>query len=144
MSATQTQTISRKRNVALWTVQVLLAALFLFAGVTKLVMPAAALTAQGPFSAEFLRFIGVCETLGALGLILPGIFRIRQELTPLAAAGLVTIMFGATVSTAVTMAVAPAIIPAIVGVLAATVAWNRRHVVPSRRAAGRAVLQPAS
>ena len=42
-------------------------------------------------------FIGVAEVLGAIGLILPGVLRIRPGLTPLAAAGLVIIMIGATV-----------------------------------------------
>jgi DoxX-like protein len=138
-----TQTQSRKTRVALWTVQVLLAALFLFAGGFKLAAPAAALTAQGPFTAEFLRFIGVCETLGALGLILPGLLRIRRELTPLAAAGLVIIMVGATVSTLAIGGGAGALVPAIAGVLAASVAYGRRgwlRAIPLRAP----VLQPAS
>jgi hypothetical protein len=45
----------------------------------------------------FLRFLGVAAVLGALGLVLPGLLRIRPGLTPLAAAGLVIIMIGATV-----------------------------------------------
>src|SRR5262245_56289176 len=82
---------------ALWTVQGMLAALFLFAGGMKLVMPIEAMTAQMPeIPGAFLRFIGVAETLGALGLILPGLLRIRPGLTPLAAAGLVIILLGAT------------------------------------------------
>ena len=81
----------------LWIVQVLLAALFLFAGVMKLILPLDKMTGPVPVPGLFLRFIGVCETLGALGLILPGLFRIRPGLTPLAAAGLVIIMLGATV-----------------------------------------------
>ena len=47
----------------------------------------------------FLRFIGLCEVLGALGLILPRLLGIRPGLTPLAATGLVIIMVGATVVT---------------------------------------------
>src|SRR5437868_49997 len=95
-----TQDTNRKTlGAALWTVQWLLAALFLFAGVMKLVMPIEALSdpSMGMTLPEwFLRFTGVVETLGALGLVLPGIFRIRTELTPLAAAGLVIVMIGAT------------------------------------------------
>ncbi|HTD83976.1 MAG TPA: DoxX family protein, partial [Gemmatimonadaceae bacterium] len=86
-----------KPTTRLWTVQALLAALFLFAGVTKLVMPADALAAQSHLPAAFMKFIGFCETLGALGLIVPGITKIRTELTPLAAAGLVIIMIGAVI-----------------------------------------------
>src|SRR5436190_21902050 len=81
----------------LWVVQALLALVFLFAGGAKLLMPAEELM-KGPVTVPvpFLRFIGVCEVLGAFGLILPGLFKIRQELTSLAASGLVIIMIGAT------------------------------------------------
>jgi hypothetical protein len=73
----------------------------------------------------FLRFIGTVEVLGAVGLILPGLFRIRQELTPLAAAGLVIIMAGATAITVIGGPAATAVVPMIIGVLAATVAYGR-------------------
>src|SRR5262245_25198922 len=85
-----------KGNAALWTVQALLALLFLFGGLTKLVMPIEALTAQVALPGPFLRFVGAAETLGAIGLILPGLLRIATWLTPLAAAGLLIIMTGAT------------------------------------------------
>ena len=115
-----------RTNKALWVVQALLAALFLFAGGMKLAMPAAALAQQSPLPAEFLKFIGAAEVLGAFGLVLPGIFRIRQELTPLAAAGLVAIMTGAVVVTVTTVSAGAAVTPAVVGVLAFVVAWGRR------------------
>src|SRR5437867_10045785 len=72
-------------NAALWIVQGLLAAVFLFAGGTKLVLPLDQLTGPVALPGLLLRFIGVCEVLGALGLILPGVLRIRPGLTPLAA-----------------------------------------------------------
>jgi hypothetical protein len=74
---------------ALWVVQGLLALLFLWAGGIKLVLPLEELTGPVPIPGLFLRFIGVAEVLGALGLILPGLLRIRPGLTPLAATGLV-------------------------------------------------------
>src|ERR687888_96693 len=103
---------------ALWVVQGLLALLFLFAGGMKLVLPLEAM--QGPvvLPGPFLRFIGVAEVLGALGLILPGLLRLRPGLTPLAAAGLVIIMMGATVVTLAGGQLAPALLPAGVGLLA--------------------------
>ena len=119
---------SPRMNVALWTVQGLLAALFLFAGGMKLVIPVEALAAQSPFSGEFMRFIGVCETLGALGLVLPGLFRIARWLTPVAAVGLVIIMIGAT-TVSLGMSVAGAAVPFVLGILAAVVAHGRRPVV---------------
>jgi len=75
-------------NAVLWIVQALLAALFLFAGSMKFIMPIEEMTKQMPsMPGWFLRFIGVVEILGGLGLILPGLLRIKPGLTPLAAAG---------------------------------------------------------
>ena len=92
----------------------------------KLVLPVEAMTEQMPLPGLFLRFIGVAEVLGAIGLILPGLLRIRQGLTPLAAAGLVIIMIGATVLTLATAGVAMALIPLVVGLLLVWVAHGRR------------------
>ena len=112
-------------NRALWTAQALLAALFLFAGVMKLVMPIASM--QGPIALPglFLRFIGVVEVLGALGLVLPGLFRTHQRLTPLAACGLVGVMTGATVLTAMGMGVLLALFPLVVGLIALSIVYGR-------------------
>jgi hypothetical protein len=114
-----------RKNVTLWVVQGLLASLFLFAGGMKLVMPIEAMAGPVALPGLLLRFIGVAEVLGAVGLILPGLLRIHAELTPVAAAGLVIIMIGATVITAMGGAIAPAVVPFIVGVLAASVAYGR-------------------
>jgi uncharacterized membrane protein YphA (DoxX/SURF4 family) len=84
-------------NIALWIVQVLLAALFVFGGGMKLVLPIEKMTDQVALPGLFLRFIGVCELLGGIGLILPSLLRIRPGLTPLAATGLIVIMIGAVV-----------------------------------------------
>jgi hypothetical protein len=113
---------------ALWVVQGLLALLFLFAGGMKLIVPVEVLTAQMavPLPGAFLKFIGLCEVTGALGLILPGLTRIRPLLTPLAAAGLVIIMVGATVVTLTTGEIAGALVPLVVGLLCAAVAYGRR------------------
>jgi hypothetical protein len=117
---------------ALWTVQVLLACVFLFGGGMKLVMPLDKLAGPVEMSGLFLRFIAVCEVLGALGLILPGLLRIRPGLTPLAAAGLVIIMMGATVFTLAVAGgpVVMALIPFVVGLLAAFVAYGRWRLAP--------------
>ena len=111
---------------ALWTVQVLLALTFLFAGSAKFVMSGGDLTKDIDLPVLFLRFIGACEVLGALGLVLPGLLRRDRWLTPLAAIGLVIIMIGAVVVTVASMGIPPALFPLVVGLLAASVAYGRR------------------
>jgi len=114
-----------KKSSLLWIIQALLAATFLFAGGMKLALPLDALTAQTPLPGAFIRFIGVAEVLGAIGLILPELLRIQRHLTPLAAAGLTVIMGGATAVTLATASAGAALIPALVGLLAGVVAYGR-------------------
>jgi uncharacterized membrane protein YphA (DoxX/SURF4 family) len=116
----------RRGSAALWTIQGVLAAVFLMAGTMKLVLPAGDLVGDTGLPVLFLRFVGVCEVAGALGLVLPGILGIRRMLTPLAAGGLVVIMVGATVVTLVGGDVAGAVVPATVGALACLIAVRRR------------------
>lgn len=119
---------TKRASGTLWVIQGLLAAVFLFAGGFKLAMPLAALAKVSPLPPLFLKFVSVCEISGAFGLILPGLLHIREGLTPLAAAGLVIIMIGATITTVATLGAAPAVLPFVVGTLAAVVAWGRRDV----------------
>ena len=122
-------------NYVLWIVQGLLALIFLFTGGTKLILPIEVLTEQTPLPGLFVRFLGVAEVLGAIGLILPGLVRIRPVLTPLAASGLVIIMIGATVLTlvgVVPVGAAMALIPLVVGLLSAFVAYGRWRLAPHR------------
>ena len=116
----------------LWTIQILLALLFLFAGGAKFVMPVDQMIKGMPAalaSAAFIHFIGVCEVLGGLGLVLPGLLGIKPGLTPLAAAGLTIIMIGATALSA-PQGVAMAIFPLVTGILTAFVAYGRWRIAP--------------
>jgi putative oxidoreductase len=79
---------SKGLNIALWIVQILLAAMFLMVGIMKLTNPAMA----KDLPAGLVYFIGAAETLGGIGLILPAALRIKPWLTPLAAAGIAVIM----------------------------------------------------
>jgi hypothetical protein len=122
-----------RNEIAIWTVQGLLAALFLFAGVMKLATSADALAAQSFLPVGFLRFIGVCETLGALGLILPGVLRVRRELTSLAAAGLTINMLGAA-AVSIKLGVVAALVPFVVGIGCAFIAYRRNPTRVQRAA----------
>jgi hypothetical protein len=124
---TTTSKPSTAMNIVLWIVQVLLAALFLFGGIFKLVAPIEEMTKQMPgMPGMFLRFIGVCETLGGLGLILPGLLRIKKGLTPLAAIGLTIITLGATVITITGGMGAMAAFPFVTALLCFFIAYSRR------------------
>jgi hypothetical protein len=138
------ETNSRKGAAKLWTVQGLLAAMFLFAGGMKWAMPIAMLEAQSHLPGAFVRFIGVCEVLGALGLILPGFFRVRTDLTFLAAVGLVLIMTGATTITVGQGQILPAIGPLVLGLLAAFVARGRAPNVRTSVVAQPTILRRAA
>lgn len=117
---------SKKLIILLWTVQILLAALFLFAGGMKLLMPAAALAQVSGLPGGFMKFIGVAEVLGAVGLILPRLLRIRPELTLWAAGGLAIIMMGAITVTDLRQGAGPALVPLVVGALVAFTIYGRR------------------
>ena len=118
-------------NVLLWVLQGLVSLVFLFSGGTKLVMSTEAMQKMSPpnsimLPGWFVKFIGVMEVLGGLGLILPGLTKIRHNLTPLAAIGLLIIMIGAVVLTIMGPGVGAAIIPFVVGILCAVIAYGRR------------------
>ena len=83
-------------NIVLWVVQILLAAAFGMVGFTKVTQPIDAMVGMMPWAADvpalLVRFIGIAELLGAVGLILPGLTKIQPRLTAYAAAGLVLLM----------------------------------------------------
>ena len=105
--------------------QALLAALFLFAGAMKFVVPPAMLSGPLHLPVDFMLFIGVAEIAGGIGLILPDVTHIAEGLTPFAAAGLVIIMIGATIVTALSGSVPGAIVPFVVGILLTLVLRTR-------------------
>ncbi|HEX7928455.1 MAG TPA: DoxX family protein [bacterium] len=117
---------------ALWTAQVLLALMFAFAGGFKLFGPAEPMNRDRVIAwpVEAFRAIGFFELLGALGMILPGLLRIKPGLTPLAAVGFLLIMSGAIPLTIMAMGVGPAVGPMVLWVLALFVAYGRFKVLP--------------
>jgi len=121
-------------NISLWTVQALLAAMFGMAGISKATRPIAELAPQIPWTAEMseglVRFIGVSELAGAVGLLLPALTRVRPGLTPLAAAGLVTVMTLAAAFHATRGELGGIVVNVVLGGLAAFIAWGRYKKVP--------------
>ena len=116
-----------KSNYAVWTVQVVLGLLFLWAGAIKIILPPENLAGPVPLPVLFMRFIGVVEALGGLGLILPGLLGIRRVLTPLAAMGLAIVMVGAIVIGVIGGPIFGAIFPLVVLLLLGWVAYERRN-----------------
>ena len=122
-----------RNNKVLWTLQGLLALLFLFAGAAKLSMNPADLEAQAHMPVLVLQFISVCEILGGIGLVVPWATGIRPSLTRLAAMLLVVIMVGAVGTTLVQgLGVGSAILPFVVGVLLGVVAYGRSSATAAR------------
>jgi uncharacterized membrane protein YphA (DoxX/SURF4 family) len=114
-------TTSRAANVGLWTLQVLLAAVYAFSAFGKLTAEAqnvAGFEAMG-LGNTGMYVIGALELAGAIAMFVP-------RLTGLAALCFVALMTGAVILTAMTGGGALVAIPATVGVLAAVVAWGRR------------------
>jgi uncharacterized membrane protein len=115
----------------LWIVAGLLAAIYLFSGIVKLVVPReklATVPAGGwvnDFSAGTVRAIGVLEILGALGLVLPAALGIAPALTPLAALGLAVLMGGAVITRLRRHEPKPMVADLVYLALAAFVAWGR-------------------
>ena len=110
--------MSKGQKIAMWVVSILLAALFLFAGLPKLLTPAKILS-QWVYAPWFLTFIGVCETLGAIGLLIP-------RLAALAAVGLSVIMVGAVYTLVSHHLMKELPIPIVAFVLLIGVAYMRR------------------
>jgi uncharacterized membrane protein YphA (DoxX/SURF4 family) len=128
-------------HVGLWTAQILLALAFAFTGTGSLTRPIADLAAvavwPGEVPAALVRLIGAAELMGALGLILPSLTRIRPSLTPLAAAGLAGVMLLAA-SYNLFHGRWPALaLNLVLGSLAVFVAWGRARRLPLTPRRGR-------
>jgi len=126
---------SKGWNIALWVAQALLAAMFLMAGATKLMSSSAELVAMGMGWAEnapflLIKFIGLAEVAGALGLILPAATRIMPHLTKWAAAGLAAIMVLAAGVHIFRGEFEVVPVNAVLFALAALVVWGRTNRAP--------------
>jgi hypothetical protein len=125
---------SKALHFSLWGVQILLAIPFAFAGTMKATQPIAELAAKmgwpGVVPEALVRFIGISELLGALGLVLPAATRIKPGLTALAGVGLMTIMVFAAIFHVSRGEIGMVLVPAVLGALSAFVAWGRWRKAP--------------
>ena len=128
-SLTPERNSSKTLHITLWIVQVLLAAMFLMAGFMKLTQPIDTLSQSLPWAAQvpeaLVRFIGLAELLGAVGLILPSLLRIKPQLTAWAAIGIVVIMLLATLFHIVRGETEVIGMNIFIALLAGYIAWGR-------------------
>jgi putative oxidoreductase len=122
-------------NIAIWIVQGLLALLFLAAGLMKATRPIDVLASQMPgiqaLPVRLVRFIGLAEILGGIGLILPMLTGVQPWLTPVAALGVILLMLLAAIFN-VSHRETPRIgVNVALGMLAAFVAYGRGLLVPA-------------
>jgi uncharacterized membrane protein YphA (DoxX/SURF4 family) len=120
-------------NLLIWTIQILMAALFVLHGLAMFNPPMSVqerVVEKMGYSLPFLRIIGTLEVLGGLGLILPAWTQIMPFLSPLAALGLVIIMIGASVSHARQGEGRQTVATSIVALLVMLVAIGRFWIAP--------------
>jgi uncharacterized membrane protein YphA (DoxX/SURF4 family) len=131
--------MSKGRIVSLWIVSALLTALFLFAGVPKLIFPdkVRPMFVQFGYAPWFATFIGICEVCGAIGLLV-------RPLAGLAAAGLSVIMVGAVYTVVSHHLYGQSITPLVALVLLVWVAYTRFKAGSFKSLESRAVGAQAS
>ena len=125
---TNKQSTSKTLHILLWVTQGLLSATLLWASATKLFKPAAELAQMWPWTAQhrgLVLFTGILDLLGALGLILPGILRIRPQLTRYAAYGIIALMIAASIFHISRGEAALIGINIVVAAMATFIAWGR-------------------
>jgi putative oxidoreductase len=128
----------KKLQYGLWTAQVLLAVVFALTGYLKLTISdadlARALPVGGLISIGLIRFIGVAELAGAIGLILPSATRVLPILTPIAAGALALVMALAALLHASRGEIGSALGVLVLGALALFIVWGRttRAPIPAR------------
>lgn len=124
-------------NIALWIVQALLAAMFLMAGFSKAFQPPDALSQMMPWTLDvplaLIRFIGISELLGGVGLVLPALTGIKPRLTIAAAAGIMLVMISASIFHLMRGEYGPIVFNLVLLALAAFVAYGRWQIAPFKK-----------
>lgn len=121
----------RGLGIGLWSAQIALAIVFALAGGMKVSTPDAELAKMAPgFPLALLRFIGIAELAGAIGIIIPALTRIAPVLTPLASSGFVIVMASAAILHLVRGQWGELVVVIVLGALACFVAWGRFRRAP--------------
>jgi putative oxidoreductase len=133
-SITNQKNPSKVRNITLWIAQVLLAGMFIMSGFMKLAQPIDQLSQMLPWANQLpetlVRFIGLSEVLGGLGLVLPAMLRIKPQLTAWAALGLVAVMLFAAIFHASRGEFSAIGMNIILALIAGFIAWGRLKKAP--------------
>ena len=120
-------------NLVLWILQALLALVFLAHGLMFLMPPpevAAQMTANLP--RWFTLFLGVAEVAAGIGLVVPGVTRIKPVLVPAAALGVVIVLVAATIYHVMRNEMSSAVITTVLLAMAIVVAHGRLRLAPIR------------
>ena len=133
-SISNQKTTSKALNIILWIAQVLLAGMFIMSGFMKVAQPIEELSKMLPWASQvpagLVRFIGISELLGGIGLILPALLRIKPILTAWAAVGLATVMIFAAIFHASRGEFSAIGMNIILALIAAFIAWGRFKKAP--------------
>src|SRR5688572_21929737 len=125
---------SKALNVALWSVQGLLALTFVGTGIWKVATPIPELAEKMPWMGQvspgFLYLTAALDMLVGLGVLLPSLTRIKPRLASLGAMGCVALMIGAIVFHAQRGEAANTPFNFFLAALAAFVAWGRYNRAP--------------
>jgi len=123
------QTSSRAIHIALWVVQLVLAASFVWAAWMKLFQPIDRLSAMWPWTGQaptaLVKFTGIVDFLGAMGLILPSLLRIQPRLTPIAAMAIIVLMLCASAFHIMRGEASVIGVNIVFAIMAVFVAWGR-------------------
>lgn len=121
-------------NILLWIAQILLSLSLIWAAYLKMVQPITQLQAMWPWTGEvsptFVKFTGVIDLLGGLGVLLPALLKFKPMLTPIAAVGIVLLMISASIFHICRGEASQIGFNLVFGAIAAFVAYGRFKLVP--------------
>lgn len=120
-------------RIVIWILQIAIAGMFIMSGFMKVSTPIEVMAEKMPWVKEMaglVRFIGITEILGGLGLVLPSLLKIKPFLTTWAGIGLALIMVFAMVFHIARSEYASLPINIILGGIALYVAWARVKTHP--------------